>query len=155
MAVSLISRRPSSSCRSLGRVPDEYRRLVIYPMLDIRRDEPEEWTMVRQSIRSLLARMAPRESVRQWDEERHYPEELFQALADQGYYAVPCSPELGGSGAGPEEMAVVGEELGRLGMDIAAGFGVTTYLGLTVQSYGTPEQQQRYLLPMITGRSEE
>jgi alkylation response protein AidB-like acyl-CoA dehydrogenase len=108
---------------------------------------------VRQSIRSLLDRMAPPASVRQWDEDKHYPAELFRALADQGYYAMPFSPELGGSGAGPEEMAVVGEELGRLGMDIAAGFGVTIYLGLTVQAYGTPEQQHRYLRPMIAGTS--
>jgi alkylation response protein AidB-like acyl-CoA dehydrogenase len=122
-------------------------------MLDVRRDEPEEWALMRQSIKTLLARMAPPDSVRQWDEDRHYPEELFQVLAEQGYYAMPFSPELGGSGAGPEEMAVVGEELGRLGMDIAAGFGVTTFLGLTLQAHGTPEQQHRYLRPMIAGAS--
>jgi alkylation response protein AidB-like acyl-CoA dehydrogenase len=88
------------------------------------------------------------EQVRQWDIDNEWPSELFQLLADLGYFAMPFDEEFGGSGAGPGEMVVVAEELGRRGMDIAAGFGLSVFIGLTIQRHGS-EQLRSSLLPAV------
>ncbi len=120
-------------------------------MLSIRVDEPGEWALVRSSVRGLLERHAPVERIREWDETGTYPADFFRQLADSGFYAMPFRGEFGGADAGPEEMVVVAEELGRAGMDIAAGFGVTVFLGLTIQNHGSDEQRHRLLPELISG----
>ncbi|HVX20597.1 MAG TPA: acyl-CoA dehydrogenase family protein [Acidimicrobiales bacterium] len=120
-------------------------------MFEIRVDEPEEWGLIRTSVRGLLARHAPTEVVRAWDDKGEYPDGFFRRLAEGGFFAMPFRSELGGADAGPEEMVVVAEELGRAGMDIAAGFGVTVFLGLTIQDHGTDDQRQRFLPALLSG----
>ena len=120
-------------------------------MFEIRVDEPEEWGLIRTSVQGLLARHASAEMVRGWDEKGEYPDGFFRQLAESGFYAMPFRSELGGADAGPEEMVVVAEELGRAGMDVAAGFGVTVFLGLTIQNHGTDDQRQRYLPDLLSG----
>ena len=90
--------------------------------------------MIREAIRNIVDREASPQNVREWDERCEYPARLYKVLAEQGYLAMPFREEWGGSGAGPEEMIIVAEELGKRGMDIAAGFGISVFLGLTIQN---------------------
>src|SRR3981081_1415505 len=77
--------------------------------------EPEEWSQIRLTLRTLLEKHASMEQVRQWDIDNEWPSELFQLLADLGYFAMPFDEEFGGSGAGPSEMVVAAEVGGRRG----------------------------------------
>jgi alkylation response protein AidB-like acyl-CoA dehydrogenase len=120
-------------------------------MKDHQYDEPEEWGLIRQSVRKILDAEATLDDVRNWDANYQYPEHLFRILADQGYLAMPFEPEWGGASAGPQEMIVVAEELGRRGMDIAAGFGLSVFLGLAIQSHGTVEQKSTLLPEVLAG----
>lgn len=120
-------------------------------MRDHGQDESEAWSLIRQSVRKILDTEATLDDVRGWDATRAYPDRLYRILADQGYLAMPFRPEWGGADAGPEEMVVVAEELGRRGMDIAAGFGLSVFLGLTIQSHGTDEQKRTLLPDILAG----
>lgn len=120
-------------------------------MRDHDQDESEAWSLIRQSVRKILDTEATLDDVRGWDASREYPDRLYRILADQGYLAMPFQPEWGGADAGPEEMVVVAEELGRRGMDIAAGFGLSVFLGLTIQTHGTDEQKRTLLPDILAG----
>lgn len=114
--------------------------------------EPAEWGDVRNTLRKILDRYATVEQVRQWDQDHEYPDQLYQVLADHGYYAMPFDEDCGGAGAGPEEMVVVAEELGRRGMDIAAGYGISVFLGLTIQKYGSSRLREELIPAVLSGR---
>lgn len=113
----------------------------------------DDQQLLRDALRELLAKEAPLDRVSAWDRDSHYPTELFQLLVDQGYYALPFPEELGGSGLGPIEMSIVGEELGAAGLEIAGGYGLTVFPGLNLLEHGTAAQQQRYLEPMLRGET--
>jgi alkylation response protein AidB-like acyl-CoA dehydrogenase len=110
--------------------------------------EPEEWKLIRAAVAKIIETEATPAAVREWEATCSYPARLFEILAEQGFTAMPFRAEHGGADAGPAEMVVVAEELGRRGMDIAAGFGISVFLGLTVQAHGTQEQRD-VLLPGV------
>jgi alkylation response protein AidB-like acyl-CoA dehydrogenase len=110
--------------------------------------EPEEWKLIRAAVGKIIETEAPSAAVREWDATCTYPARLFEILAEQGFTAMPFRAENGGADAGPTEMVVVAEELGRRGMDIAAGFGISVFLGLMIEAHGTREQRNT-LLPGI------
>jgi alkylation response protein AidB-like acyl-CoA dehydrogenase len=111
----------------------------------------EEQAELRENVRGYLDKFAPPESVRAWDRRGEYPEAFFRGLAESGYFALPFPEEYGGVGAGATAMALIGEELGRRGLDIAAGYGITVFLALNVLRHGTEEQKQQYLKRVIAG----
>ncbi|MDI6912478.1 acyl-CoA dehydrogenase family protein [Nocardioides sp.] len=103
---------------------------------------------LRQAVRGFVQRYAPLDVVAQWDDDAYYPAEFFQRFAEHGYMALPFSTVYGGDGAGAVEMAIIGEELGRHGLDIAAGFGLTVFMAMNIERHGS-EEQKRYFLPRV------
>ena len=112
-----------------------------------------------------------RERVRSFMEEHVYPNEpqlftedeaadaliaeLQQKAKDAGLWAPHLPPEAGGSGSGFIEYAYLNEEIGRsfiaqliLGCQAPdAGNGEILHL------YGTPEQKERFLKPLVSGET--
>jgi alkylation response protein AidB-like acyl-CoA dehydrogenase len=111
----------------------------------------EEQHLLRDNVRGYVDKVAPLEQVRAWDEAQFYPEEFFCGLVDQGYFALPFPEEYGGIGAGATEMTIIGEELGRRGLDIAGGYGLTVFLGLNILRHGSEVQKNAHLGRMLTG----
>jgi alkylation response protein AidB-like acyl-CoA dehydrogenase len=98
--------------------------------------------VVRSEVRAFLdAQWDPELTVREW----------WKRFADSGW-AMPMWPEdVGGKGFGRAEANVINAE-----MQAAGALGVPSGLGVllaapTIIEYGTPEQQQRYLRPIIDG----
>ncbi|MFD0267390.1 acyl-CoA dehydrogenase family protein [Streptomyces sp. NPDC127106] len=77
------------------------------------------------------------------------PAAARRTLAPTGY-AAPHLPPPYGLGAGPVEQLVVQQELARAGVRLAE-LGIATWVVPSLLAYGTPEQQQRYLLPALRG----
>ncbi|HTU28799.1 MAG TPA: acyl-CoA dehydrogenase family protein [Solirubrobacteraceae bacterium] len=86
------------------------------------------------------------------DEDAHYHwRRAFQRrLADDGWAAVHWPAEYGGRGATLTESAIFFEELGRAGAPLPANVLGLLLAGPTIMAYGTPEQKERYLAPILT-----
>jgi acyl-CoA dehydrogenase len=112
-------------------------------------DEHEE---LRESIRGFIDReLAPHAQT--WEDECWFPDEVFGKLAGQGLLGLKYPTELGGQGGDYLHDAVLIEELSRIGSGgTAAGIGAHVNIATPpIWKFGTDEQQQRYLVPAITG----
>jgi alkylation response protein AidB-like acyl-CoA dehydrogenase len=110
------------------------------------------------------AELAFRDELRAWfadndpghepehDEDAHYAwRRAFQRrLADDGWAAVHWPVEYGGRGATLTQSAIFFEELGRSRAPLPANVLGLLLAGPTIMTYGTPEQKDRYLNPILT-----
>jgi alkylation response protein AidB-like acyl-CoA dehydrogenase len=81
--------------------------------------------------------------------DRSFSEELGR----RGWLGMTWPTEVGGGGRPPLERLVVTEALITAGAPLAATWVGDRQIGPTLITYGTPEQQARYLPPMIAGTS--
>ncbi len=72
-------------------------------------------------------------------------------LAGGGWAAVHWPREYGGRGATLTQSAIFFEELGRAGAPLPANVLGLLLAGPTIMIWGTPEQKDRYLAPIVTG----
>ena len=86
------------------------------------------------------------------DENAHYAwrRDFQRRLADDGWAAVHWPVEYGGRGATLTQSAIFFEELGRSGAPMMANVLGLLLAGPTIMTYGTPEQKDRYLNPILT-----
>ncbi|HET9125389.1 MAG TPA: acyl-CoA dehydrogenase family protein [Solirubrobacteraceae bacterium] len=86
------------------------------------------------------------------DEEAHYQwrRDFQRRLADDGWAAVHWPAEYGGRGATLTESAIFFEELGRAGAPLPANVLGLLLAGPTIMAWGTPEQKERHLAPILT-----
>jgi alkylation response protein AidB-like acyl-CoA dehydrogenase len=71
-------------------------------------------------------------------------------LADGGWAAVHWPREYGGRGATLTESAIFFEELGRSGAPLPANVLGLLLAGPTIMTWGTDQQKDRYLTPILT-----
>lgn len=85
-------------------------------------------------------------------EEPGFSAELWGRLAEMGLLGLPFSEEDGGSGAGPIEVAIVAEELGRV-IAPEPYLAAVVLAGGVVAAAGTPEQRAEVLGALSSGES--
>ncbi len=83
-------------------------------------------------------------------EEDRPPRELMSALAEAGLLGLGVPEELGGSGGGLPEEAVLLETLGRHGIPLTQAV-LNGFVRRVLLDHGTPEHIRRYVLPTATG----
>jgi alkylation response protein AidB-like acyl-CoA dehydrogenase len=83
------------------------------------------------------------------DESERFPAELYSEMAGLGFFGVAIPEALGGAGGDALAYAVVMEELARGYASVADQCGLVELVGTLLAAYGTPEQQQRYLRPLL------
>ncbi len=108
-------------------------------------------------IRDAVARLCARFGDDYWlkhDTEGGFPHEFHQAMAEGGWLGVAMPEEYGGSGLGIAEAAVVMQAVAQSGAGFSGASAVhMNIFGLhPVVVFGTKEQQQRWLTPLIAGR---
>jgi acyl-CoA dehydrogenase len=88
-----------------------------------------------------------------WEEERWFPNEVFEKLAANGFLGLKYPERYGGEGGDYLHDAVLIEELGGCGSGgVAAGIGAhITIATPPIFKFGTEEQKQRFLVPAIRG----
>jgi alkylation response protein AidB-like acyl-CoA dehydrogenase len=86
------------------------------------------------------------------DEDAHYVwrRNFQRELAGGGWAAVHWPVEYGGRGATLMESAIFFEELGRSGSPLPANVLGLLLAGPTIMTWGTPEQKERHLTPILT-----
>jgi alkylation response protein AidB-like acyl-CoA dehydrogenase len=105
----------------------------------------------RDELRAWLAAHDPGAEPER-DEDAHYAwrREFQRELARGGWAAVHWPEEYGGRGATLTQSAIFFEELGRSGAPLPANVLGLLLAGPTIMTWGTPEQKERYLNPILT-----
>ena len=108
----------------------------------------DEQEMLRATARAFVQRNCPPEVAKTWDDDATPPDLLTAAFTDAEWYGLPFPEEYGGAGAGPTELAVVAEELGRASLDVAMCLSGRLIPALTMFEFGD-ERQRRDLVPEV------
>lgn len=86
------------------------------------------------------------------DENEQFPRVTVDKMAKYGFLGIPVPKEFGGQGCDPLTYAMCVEELskvcGTTGVIVSAH---TSLCCDPIQTYGTPEQKEKYLIPLAKG----
>ena len=109
-------------------------------------------TAFRDELRAWLAENEPGEPPSGEGEDASYNwrRDFQRRLADGGWAAVHWPAEYGGRGATLTQSAIFFEELARAGAPLPANVLGLLLAGPTIMIWGTPEQKERFLGPIVT-----
>ncbi|QMW00928.1 acyl-CoA dehydrogenase family protein [Spirosoma foliorum] len=111
----------------------------------------ENQELIAQSVRDLSERLI-RPNVRQWDEDQHFPAELFRQLGEQGLMGMLVPTTYNGTGLGYREYVTAIVELARV--DGSVGLSMAAHNSLCTNHillFGNEQQKQDYLPRLATG----
>ncbi|TDK48131.1 acyl-CoA dehydrogenase family protein [Antarcticimicrobium luteum] len=110
----------------------------------------------QRAIRDGVARICREFDDKYWlarDTDGRFPDEFARRIAEGGWFGV-CMPEaFGGAGLGITEAALVMQEIGRLGAAAVSSVHINIFGLQPVVGFGTAEQKQRMLPPLIRGEN--
>jgi acyl-CoA dehydrogenase len=110
----------------------------------------------QQQIRDSILKLCARFDDAYWldkDKSGDFPHELHAALAEAGWLGIAMPPEFGGAGLGITEAAIMMQTIAESGAAMSGASAVhINIFGLhPVVVFGTDEQKQRMLPPLIAG----
>ncbi len=115
-------------------------------------------TDLQQSVRAAVEKICARFGDDYYwlarDRDGKFPEELYRALADDGWLGVCIPQAYGGSGLGVAEAAIMMHSITVSGAGLSGASAVhMNIFGLNpVVVYGTEEQKRRMLPPVVAGK---
>ena len=120
-----------------------------YPTLDY--DLGETADAIRETVeRFSAAEIAPRAA--EIDRTDTFPRDLWPKLGALGLLGITVEEADGGSGLGYLEHVVAMEEVSRASASVGLSYGAHSNLCVNqLRRWGTPEQKQRYLGPLVSG----
>ncbi len=115
-------------------------------------DLSDEHGLFRDTVRDFAeGRIAPH--AQRLDEQGEFPVELVREAADLGLLGIPLPERWGGAGSDTLAYAIAIEELARVDSSFAITVAAHTSLGtMPIHLFGSPEQQQRWLPDLASGR---
>jgi alkylation response protein AidB-like acyl-CoA dehydrogenase len=118
--------------------------------MDLTFDDSEN--AFREELRGWLAENPPAPEPASGGEDAHYAwrRDWQRRLYDAGWAAPAWPSEYGGRGASLTESAIYFEELGRARVPLPANVLGLLLGGPTLMVWGTPEQKERYLSPILS-----
>jgi alkylation response protein AidB-like acyl-CoA dehydrogenase len=111
----------------------------------------DEQRLLQETARRFVQKTCPVAVAKEWDERGTLPSELFEGIADQGWFGLPLPESEGGGGGGAVELCLITEQLGHASLDVAMCFAGCLIPGLTLARWGSPDQRMRYLPGMLAG----
>ena len=107
---------------------------------------------LRDEARALV-KAVPRQLILDMDADRvRYPRHYVEEIARQGLLGLRFPVEYGGRGLGWADEILALEEVGVLGTSLACLYSLPSIVGEAIHVFGTPEQKQRWLRPIVEGR---
>jgi len=87
------------------------------------------------------------------EEQARFPHEFHRAMADGGWLGITMPEELGGSGLGVTEAAIMMHAVTSSGggYSAASAIHINLFGPHAIVVHGTPEQKKRWLTPLISG----
>src|SRR5438270_1478935 len=110
----------------------------------------EQQVAFRDELRDWLAANAPGDAPSNEDEHYRWRQDWQARLNDGGWAGVHWPVEYGGRGASLMESAIFFEELGRARAPLPANALGLLMGGPTLMAWGTDEQKERYLVPILS-----
>src|SRR5437660_3436634 len=90
--------------------------------------------------------------IKEWDEKQHFERAIFDKMAELNLLGVCIPEQYGGAGFDYISLGLVCEELEAVDTFLRVAMSVHTGLNsLTLYSWGTEEQKQKYLVPQAKG----
>ncbi len=109
----------------------------------------EENKMFRDAVRKFAEeKIAP--NVKTWEKEGKYPDHYYQYLAEMGFLGLLVPEKYGGAGGSMIDLAILCEEMGRVGVSIPLTHVSACCRAIVHQ--GTEDQKQKYLPDMASGK---
>jgi len=111
----------------------------------------EEHLALQKTVREFCAgEVAP--FIKEWDEKQHFERSVFTKMAELGLLGVCIPEQYGGAGFDYISLGLVCEELEACDTFLRVAMSVHVGLNsLSVYSWGTEEQKQKYLVPQAKG----
>src|SRR6186713_1769521 len=115
-------------------------------------DLTEEHRLLEQTVKAWAGReVAPR--IKTLDREHRFDTGILPQMADLGLLGVSVPAEYGGAGMDYVSLGVASEELEYVDTSLRVILSVHVGLNsLTLLSWGTEDQKQRYLIPQAQGK---
>jgi hypothetical protein len=107
--------------------------------------------LIREAARGFAER-AIRPVAAGLDESEEFPAQLYDRMAALGMFGITLPEPLGGVGADAVSYAHVMEQLSWGYASIADQCGLVELVGTLLAEHGTPEQQARYLGPLLQAK---
>ena len=112
----------------------------------------EEERLLQATAREFATREVAPTAIER-DEAERYDRSLFARMGELGLTAAPLPESIGGAGFSYLGWTLVMEELGAADMAIAVSLSVHILSQYPVVTWGTPEQQERWLPAMLAGEA--
>ena len=111
----------------------------------------EEHKALQQTVREFVAgEVAP--YIKEWDEKSYFEPKVFDKMADLGLMGVCIPEQYGGAGFDYISLGIVCEELEACDTFLRVAMSVHVGLNsLSIFSWGTEDQKQKYLVPQAKG----
>ena len=107
---------------------------------------------LRDEVRDFV-KSVPRQLILDMDADKvRYPREYVAEAARRHLLGLRFPVEYGGRGLGWADEIVALEEVGVLGTSLACLYSLPSIVGEAIYRFGTPEQQARWLPPIVDGR---
>jgi alkylation response protein AidB-like acyl-CoA dehydrogenase len=112
----------------------------------------EQERAIQQEVRAFVREQVPHDLPRALDrDEIQYPREYVKKLAEHNLLGLRFDPKWGGRGLPWTAEVVAEEEIGVLGTTLGCAFVMPSIVGEALHVFGTQEQKDRYLRPMLKG----
>ena len=113
----------------------------------------EQAAALQDEAREFVKNEVDPEYLRRMDrDEIRYPRELYETYAKHNLLGVRFPKEYGGRDASWVAECAAMEQIGVLGMAAGCSFVMPSIVGEAINTFGTEEQKQKYLKPMLAGR---
>ncbi|KAF5017652.1 hypothetical protein F66182_10402 [Fusarium sp. NRRL 66182] len=151
------SRAIASSTRAWGVYKSQHQRHIHAYAKEYLPNNLPEWTESQRSVREAISKLCAKYSDEYWlekDREHEFPWDLYNDLAANGWLGI-CLPEkYGGSGLGISEAAIMLQTISESGacMNGASSVHMNIFGLEPVAKFGTEEQKERWLVPLIQGK---
>lgn len=108
---------------------------------------------LRDEARQFVKQDVPRQLLIDMDAEKvRYPREYIEKLAARNLLGLRFPQEFGGRGLDWSHEVLALEEIGVLGASLACLYSLPSIVGEAIHVFGTREQKEKYLQPMLAGK---
>ena len=84
-------------------------------------------------------------------EEIKYPREFVKKLGERNLLGIRFPKKWGGRGMSCTAEVAMGEEIAVVGCGLSVTHGLPSIVGEAINTFGTDDQKQKYLRPMLKG----
>lgn len=112
---------------------------------------PEEISL-KQEVRDFVKNSVSPDLIRKMDrDEITYPRDFVKALGERNLLGLRFPKKYGGRGLSWAAEIAALEEIGVLGTALGCAFSMPSIVGQALHSYGTEEQKEKFLKPLLRG----